>query len=88
MMDLTGRHPATVEVARRFNYDHLPAELQEFSRPAHDLAEHMLTISPDSPELTWGLRQLLTAKDAFVRVGCDALEAVRAAGGQPAAGTA
>lgn len=78
VMDLTDRHPGTQEVGRRFNYDHLPAHLQAFSKPAHDLAEHMIRISGDGPELTWGLRALLTAKDAFVRVGCDVAAAVPA----------
>lgn len=66
-MDLTGRHPATVAIARYFDYDHLPERLQAVSRPCHDLAEAMVVELEDGPELTAGLRKLLEAKDCFVR---------------------
>lgn len=70
-MDLTGRHPGTVAVAKHFTYAHLPEHLQDVSKPCHDLAEHMVRELPDSPELTFGLRSLLLAKDAFVRAALD-----------------
>jgi len=64
---LIGRHPATAEVAQFFTFDHLPAALQVTSEACHDLAISMLLTTPDSPELTTGLRKLLEAKDCFVR---------------------
>lgn len=67
MMNLEGRHPATVHLARLFSYEHLSYQLIETSRPCHDLAELMIHQLPDGPELTAGLRKLLEAKDCFVR---------------------
>lgn len=61
------RYPATVHLSRQFRYSHLPDELQVVSRQCHDLAMAMIRDLPDSPELSFGLRQLLLAKDAFVR---------------------
>jgi len=66
-LDLDDRHPATTQIARFFDYDHLPEHLQTVSRPCHDLAETMISTLPDGPELTTGLRKLLEAKDCFVR---------------------
>ena len=70
-MDLTGRHPGTVHVARYFEYGHLPAHLQAISRPFAELAEQMVAALPDGPELTAGLRKLLEAKDCMVRAAVD-----------------
>lgn len=67
LIDVSGRHPATVQIAQFFTYDHLPAPLQTIARPCAELAEQMIQALPDGPELTFGLRQLLLAKDAFVR---------------------
>lgn len=67
VMDLSQRHPGTAGIARFFDYEHLPARLQEISGPCHDLAEVMIRNLPDGPELTAGLRKLLEAKDCFVR---------------------
>lgn len=66
-MQLVGRHPSTNQIARYFEYDHLPAPLQAISKPCHDLAAEMIAALPDGPELTAGLRKLLEAKDCFVR---------------------
>lgn len=66
-MDVVGRHPATVAIACYFEYDHLPAFLQEVSKPSADLAQLMIDALPDGTELTVGLRKLLEAKDCFVR---------------------
>lgn len=71
MRDLTNRHPGTQQAARWFAYDHLPPRLQVISKPCHDLAEELIGALPDGPELTFGLRQLLLAKDAFVRQAVD-----------------
>ena len=50
-----------------FNYEHLPAHLQEVSKPIGDLARHMVSELPDNEEREVGLRKLLEAKDALVR---------------------
>lgn len=62
-----GRHQATVQLARWFEYDHLPPDLREVSRQCMVLAEAMIGSLPDGPELSAGLRKLLEAKDCFVR---------------------
>lgn len=64
---LEGRHPATREVAQFFTFEHLPTDLQWSSEGFQNLAVSMLLSTPDSPELTAGLRKLLEAKDCFVR---------------------
>lgn len=66
-MQLVGRHPGTVQIARYFDFEHLPPPLKAISQPCHDLAEAMISALPDGPELTTGLRKLLEAKDCFVR---------------------
>lgn len=67
MIDLTGRHPGVVELAKYFEYAHLPADLQRVSSVCETLASDMIYRLPDSAELTVGLRKLLEAKDCFVR---------------------
>lgn len=67
MMNLEHRHPGTQQIAQFFEYSHLPPRLQEISAPCHDLAQLMIANLVDGPELIFGLRQLLLAKDAFVR---------------------
>lgn len=71
MQDLSHRHPGTAHLARFFEFEHLPTQLQTVSRPCHDLAQDMLDALPDGPELTAGLRKLLEAKDCFVRAALD-----------------
>jgi hypothetical protein len=71
-MDTFGRAPSTQHIVRFFAYDHLPARLQAVSQPVALLAEQLLALLPDSPELAVGLRKLLEAKDAFVRAALDA----------------
>jgi hypothetical protein len=66
-----GRHPATQQICRWFEYDHLPPALREVSRHSMEQAEAMLTLLPDGPELTAGLRKLVEAKDCFVRAAID-----------------
>ncbi len=46
-----------------FKYEHLPADLQEISKPVGDLA---IWASNRLPKVI-GLRKLLEAKDCFVR---------------------
>lgn len=67
MQDLSGRAPETQHLAGLFRFDHLPEHLQVVSRPCGLLAQQMIAALQDGPELTFGLRQLVLAKDAFVR---------------------
>ncbi|MEU1800911.1 hypothetical protein [Streptomyces sp. NPDC019937] len=73
-MDATNRHPGTAHLARYFTYDHLPANLQTVSRLFHDLAQDLLDLLPDGPELTVALRKLVEAKDCAVRAKLDSRE--------------
>lgn len=50
-----------------FSYEHLPANLQNVSRPFCELAHHLVVILPRNPERTVALRKLLEGKDAAVR---------------------
>jgi len=50
-----------------FAYEHLPAHLQEISKPIGDLAKQLDESLPDGAEKSAGLRKLLEAKDALVR---------------------
>lgn len=54
-------------ILKYFAYSHLPAKLQEISRPFGELAEHMERTLPDGPEKSAGLRKLLESKDCAVR---------------------
>lgn len=54
-----------------FNYSHLPAHLQEVSKPIGDLAFHMNNTLPAGPEKDAGLRKLLEAKDCLVRAALE-----------------
>ncbi|MCA7507066.1 hypothetical protein LE037_17875 [Escherichia coli] len=54
-------------VMKYFAYEHLPASLQEVSKPIGDLARKMDESLLDGPEKSVGLRKLLEAKDALVR---------------------
>jgi hypothetical protein len=50
-----------------FDYQHLPAHLQEHSKAFWALAHHVCNTIKESPERTVTLRKLLEAKDAAVR---------------------
>ncbi|HIE4094851.1 TPA: hypothetical protein ACXODV_002768 [Shigella flexneri 3a] len=54
-------------IMKYFAYQHLPAHLQEVSKPIGELATLMDESLPDSAEKSEGLRKLLEAKDALVR---------------------
>lgn len=56
-------------VLRFFHYSHLPASLQERSRPFCELARRIVDTTPRNPERTVALRKLLESKDAAVRAG-------------------
>ena len=50
-----------------FKYDHLPANLQEVSKPIGDMALEMDHTLPECDQKNVGMHYLLLAKDAFVR---------------------
>lgn len=54
-------------IMKHFDYAHLPAHLQEVSKPIGDLAREMDKTLPDGAEKSAGLRKLLEAKDCLVR---------------------
>jgi len=57
----------TDHILQFFHYAHLPAFLQERSKPFCDLARLIIDTTPRNPERTVALRKLLEAKDANVR---------------------
>ncbi len=60
-------HPSIEHVLQWFSYDHLPEQLQAYSKLFHDLALQVAYSSPQSQETTIALRKLLEAKDAAIR---------------------
>ena len=54
-------------ILKFFHYAHLPAALQERSKPFCELARRIVDTTPRNPERTVALRKLLEAKDAAVR---------------------
>lgn len=65
--EFTADQLATDTILRYFYYAHLPAFLQDASKPFCDLARHMVETLPRNAERTVALRKLLEAKDAAVR---------------------
>jgi hypothetical protein len=59
--------PNPAAILKYFDYVHLPAPLQEISKPIAELAKVIDVSLPDGPEKFAGLRKLLEAKDCFVR---------------------
>lgn len=57
----------TEMMLRHFTYAHLPASLQEISKPFCELAQKIAGGGTAGPETTTGLRKLLEAKDCAVR---------------------
>lgn len=53
--------------AQFFKYDHLPATLQESSKPFCELAKLIWETFPQNAESSEALRKLLEAKDCGVR---------------------
>jgi len=54
-------------ILKYFAYEHLPAHLQDVSKPFGELARQLDRDLPDGAEKSAGLRKLLEAKDCFVR---------------------
>ena len=61
------QHQPAEHIAQFFAFEHLPAKLQEVSRPFGELAQRIVDTLPRNPERTVALRKLLEAKDAAVR---------------------
>ena len=59
-------NPAVAHVLQFFTYAHLPAHLQEVSKPYADLV-NLVANSSSNAETTVALRFLLLSKDAAVR---------------------
>ncbi len=57
----------TERMLKWFEYEHLPAALQEVSKPFGQLANTLCETVEGGPERTVALRKLLEAKDAAVR---------------------
>lgn len=66
MSDVT-ELPVKDRMLQFFEYKHLPAHLQEVSKPFGDLANLIVDTLPSNPERTVALRKLLEAKDCAVR---------------------
>ena len=49
----------TEHILQFFQFDHLPAQLQDVSKPFGLLALHVVTTLPRNPERTVALRKLL-----------------------------
>lgn len=62
-------------IMQYFTYEHLPAPLQEISKPFCILAETIEKQLPSSPEKSVALRKILEGKDAAVRAGLDLYDA-------------
>jgi len=54
-------------ILKFFAYEHLPAHLQEHSRPWCELARKLVDTLPRNAERSTALRKLLEGKDAAVR---------------------
>lgn len=59
----------TLRFTRYFAYAHLPAHLQEISKPFCVLAHEMDNVLAAGEEKNFALRKLLEAKDCAVRAG-------------------
>lgn len=55
------------QIYQFFGYQHLPSDLQDVSKPFHDLATVIIDTLPRNPERTVALRKLLEAKDCAIR---------------------
>jgi hypothetical protein len=63
---MSQHHHTIDEMLRYFEYHHLPAHLQEVSKPFSDLANEVAQRSHNAESVV-ALRKLLEAKDAAVR---------------------
>lgn len=61
------RNQSVAGVLKHFRYAHLPPQLQDVSRACAHLAYEMANTLPENADLVHALRELLAAKDGFVR---------------------
>lgn len=66
-MSETETTPAPEPIMKFFAYEHLPANLQQISKPFCELARHVVETLPRNAERTVALRKILEGKDAAVR---------------------
>lgn len=66
MLNTTGRHTSVHGLRHHFDHEHLAPHLAAVSAPFHVLAQHLLDVLPDDPELTEALRKLWEAKNSAV----------------------
>lgn len=60
-------HPSLQGVLRLFDYDHLPeGKIRDTSKAFAAMANYLATDLPSSADVTYGLRKLWEAKNAFV----------------------
>lgn len=60
-------HPAQTALLDSFNYLHLPeGKIRDTSKEFHDLAHRLAYSLPSSADVSYGLRKLWEAKNAFV----------------------
>lgn len=63
-----GNEPTRERLMQFFDYEHLPKEQQEISKPFGDLARTLHDrVYPDNVERNMAIRKLLEAKDCAVR---------------------
>ena len=63
----SGRHPGVGQILRHLSWVDEPEDLQPIVGRLAETAIWMLSIIPDGPETTAGLRKLVEAKDCFLR---------------------
>jgi len=63
----SGHHDSIADVLHATGHHHLPQESAQIAAWCRNLAEEMIAIIPDDPQLSTGLHQLLDARDSFLR---------------------
>lgn len=65
-------HPSIMGMLKTFDFSHLPAgKVRDTSAQFASLANIMAATLPSSADLTYGLRKLWEAKNAFVYAAAD-----------------
>ena len=67
--EFSAREVSNFPILRYFHYSHLPAELQQRSKPFCALARDLVDTTEANAERAVALRKLLESKDAAVRAG-------------------
>ena len=66
MFDISDRHPDIQHMIKLFHYEHLPENLQQYSKPFCELAWAMVENTPDGLNLIDALRKLWESKNSYV----------------------